>query len=62
MERVIAAMRRVVERLQTENDNLKKQSGKPKPHADLVKENRNLKVKFVFETDFNNYSPNHLHM
>ena len=44
MERVIAAMRRVVERLQTENESLKKQAGKPTPHSDLVKENRTLKV------------------
>ena len=44
MERVIAAMRRVVERLQIENDTLKKQAGKSKPHADLVRENRSLKV------------------
>ena len=44
MERVIAAMRRVVERLQTENESLKKQARKPKPHSDLVKENRTLKV------------------
>lgn len=44
MERVIAAMRRVVERLQSENESLKKQVGKPKSHNDLSKENRNLKV------------------
>lgn len=44
MERVIAAMRRVVERLQVENETLKKQSGKPRPHGELTKENRYLKV------------------
>ncbi|XP_047125642.1 centrosomal protein of 290 kDa isoform X1 [Hydra vulgaris] len=43
MQRVIAAMQRVVERLQTENDNFKKQIGKSKPHAELLKENRTLK-------------------
>lgn len=43
MERVIAAMRRVVERLQVENETLKKQSGKPRPHGELTKENRYLK-------------------
>ena len=45
MERVICAMRRVVERLQVENEALKKQSGKSKqPRVDLSKENRTLKV------------------
>lgn len=46
MERVIAAMRRVIERLQGENDNLKKTTGKPKapPHSDIARENRQLKV------------------
>lgn len=44
MERVIAAMRRLVERLQDENDNLKKQTAKPKGFNELTKENRNLKV------------------
>ena len=46
MERVIAAMRRVIERLQVENENLKKQTGKSKPqNADLARENRLLKVR-----------------
>lgn len=46
MERVIAAMRRVVERLQTENDNLKKHpvgSGQAQLN-ELTKENKKLKV------------------
>lgn len=45
MERVIAAMRRVVERLQTENDNLKKHpaSGQTQPNG-LTEENTKLKV------------------
>lgn len=45
MERVIAAMRRVVERLQTENDNLKKHpvTGETQLN-DLTKENKRLKV------------------
>ncbi|CAB4042646.1 centrosomal of 290 kDa-like, partial [Paramuricea clavata] len=44
MERVIAAMRRVVERLQTENDNLKKHpvTGQTQLN-DLTKENKKLK-------------------
>ena len=46
MERVISAMRRVVERLQTENDNLKKHpvSGNQTQLNDLSKENKKLKV------------------
>ncbi len=46
LERVIAAMRRVIERLQGENDNLKKQSSKTRipPHSDIARENRQLKV------------------
>ena len=45
MERVIAAMRRVVERLQIENDNLKKHpvSGQPQT-SEITKENKRLKV------------------
>ena len=48
MERVIAAMRRVVERLQTENDNLKKHpaSGQTQ-HNDLMEENKKLKVSVI---------------
>ena len=46
MERVIAAMRRVVERLQTENDSLKKQVNRPKSssNAEMQNEIRRLKV------------------
>lgn len=45
MERVIAAMRRVVERLQIENDNLKKHPVSGQTHLnDLTKENKKLKV------------------
>ncbi len=46
LERVIAAMRRVIERLQGENDNLKRHTGKSKipPHSDIARENRQLKV------------------
>ena len=46
MERVIAAMRRVVERLQTENDSLKKQVSRPKSssNAEMQNEIRRLKV------------------
>ena len=45
MERVIAAMRRVVERLQTENDNLKKHPVSSQTQLnDLTKENKKLKV------------------
>jgi len=44
MERVIGAMRRVVERLQSENDTLKRRADKPKAHTDLVRENKSLKV------------------
>ena len=43
LERVIGATRRVVERLQIENDALKKQTAKSKPRPDLAKENQTLK-------------------
>ncbi|XP_065052482.1 centrosomal protein of 290 kDa-like [Rhopilema esculentum] len=43
MERVIAAMRRVIERLQGENDSLKKLKSKAPPHSDVARENRQLK-------------------
>lgn len=44
MERVIAAMRRVVERLQGENDQLKKTVGAGGPqYGEVLKENRRLK-------------------
>ena len=46
MERVIAAMRRVIERLQGENDSLKKLKSKAPPHSDVARENRQLKVSF----------------
>ena len=46
MERVIAAMRRVVERLQGENDQLKKSVGAGGPqYGEVIKENKRLKVK-----------------
>ena len=46
MERVIAAMRRVVERLQTENDNLKKHPASGQPQLnEITKENKRLKVR-----------------
>ena len=44
MERVIAAMRRVIERLQGENDALKKQTPKLGVHSEIARENRQLKV------------------
>ena len=44
MERVIAAMRRVIERLQGENDTLKKQSSKNVSSSEMSRENRQLKV------------------
>lgn len=45
LERVIAAMRRVVERLQGENDQLKKSAGAGgSQHMDTLKENKRLKV------------------
>ena len=45
MERVIAAMRRVVERLQGENEQLKKNVGAGGPqYNDLMRENKRLKV------------------
>jgi len=44
MERVIAAMRRVVERLQGENDQLKKSVGAGGPqYGEVIKENKRLK-------------------
>ena len=47
MERVIAAMRRVVERLQGENDQLKKTAGAGGPqYGEVLKENRRLKVRY----------------
>ena len=46
MERVIAAMRRVIERLQGENDALKKQTSKNFNSSDISRENRQLKVLF----------------
>lgn len=46
MERVIAAMRRVVERLQGENDQLKKSVGAGGPqYGEVIKENKRLKVR-----------------
>ena len=46
LERVIAAMRRVVERLQGENDQLKKTVGAGGPqYGDVIKENKRLKVR-----------------
>lgn len=46
LERVIAAMRRVVERLQGENDQLKKTVGAGGPHyGEVIKENKRLKVR-----------------
>ena len=46
MERVIAAMRRVVERLQGENDQLKKSVGAGGPqYGQVIKENKRLKVR-----------------
>ena len=47
MERVIGAMRRVVERLQSENEALKKKVNIPKARSEILKENRSLKV-FTF--------------
>lgn len=45
LERVIAAMRRVVERLQGENDQLKKTVGAGGPqYGEVLKENKRLKV------------------
>ena len=44
MERVIAAMRRVIERLQGENDSLKKQRPKNVTSSEASRENRQLKV------------------
>ena len=45
LERVIAAMRRVVERLQGENDQLKKSVGAGGPqYGEVLKENKRLKV------------------
>ena len=45
LERVIAAMRRVVERLQGENEQLKKSVGAGGPqYVDALKENKRLKV------------------
>ena len=45
LERVIAAMRRVVERLQGENDQLKKCVGTKAPqYCEILKENKRLKV------------------
>ena len=49
MERVIAAMRRVIERLQSENDNLKKVKSKAPPHSDVARENRQLKARDFVE-------------
>ena len=46
LERVIAAMRRVVERLQGENDQLKKTVGAGGPqYGEVLKENKRLKVR-----------------
>ena len=48
MERVIAAMRRVVERLQTENDNLKKYPASGQTQLnELTEENTKLKVSLI---------------
>ena len=45
LERVIAAMRRVVERLQGENDQLKKTVGSGGPqYGEVIKENKRVKV------------------
>ena len=49
LERVIAAMRRVVERLQGENDQLKKTVGAGGPqYGEVLKENKRLKVRGLF--------------
>ena len=48
MERVIGAMRRVVERLQSENEALKKKVTIPKPRSEILKENRSLKVFYFY--------------
>ena len=49
LERVIAAMRRVVERLQGENDQLKKTVGAGGPqYGEVLKENKRLKVFRLF--------------
>lgn len=48
LERVIAAMRRVVERLQGENDQLKKSVGAGGPqYGEVLKENKRLKVRLL---------------
>ena len=52
MERVIGAMRRVVERLQSENEALKKKVEKPKTRGEMLKENRLLKVPWKFILHF----------
>ena len=46
MERVVAAMRKVVERLQSENESLRKSAAKPRGTgmAQLEAENKKLKV------------------
>lgn len=50
LERVIAAMRRVVERLQGENDQLKKTVGAGGPqYGEVLKENKRLKVNHLFQ-------------
>jgi len=49
LERVIAAMRRVVERLQGENDQFKKTVGAGGPqYGEVLKENKRLKVFCLF--------------
>ena len=53
MERVIAAMRRVVERLQGENDQLKKSVGAGGPqYGEVIKENKRLKVRHCLAGSF----------
>lgn len=50
LERVIAAMRRVVERLQGENDQLKKTVGAGGPqYGEVLKENKRLKVRHLLQ-------------
>ena len=50
MERVVAAMRKVVERLQSENESLRKSAAKPRGTgmAQLEAENKKLKVCMLY--------------
>ena len=45
VEKVVAAMKKVIERLQRENDSLKR-SGKQQQRPDIAAENRKLKVRY----------------